>query len=152
MYDAIISTKIGHLGISLKGDTLSNIDFDVKQDVFINEGAEISKITGQLQQYFNLSKPRFSIEVEPQGTDFQIRVWKALQQIPFGETRTYGDVATQLNSSPRAVGNACRRNPIPIIIPCHRVVAKTGIGGFSGQTKGFQIDRKQALLKLEAEA
>ncbi len=150
MYDAVISTQIGKLGISLKNGVLSNIDFDVEQKEFINQDLQVLKISSQIEEYLALNKQSFSMIVEPEGTDFQIRVWEALQSIPYGETRTYGEIATQLDSSARAVGNACRRNPIPIVIPCHRVVAKTGIGGFSGQTSGFQIDRKQALLRLEA--
>jgi len=149
MYDAIIATKIGNLGIIHDQGVLKNIDFDVKQKTFCDNQMSINNISIQIENYFKQTNHIFDLKVEPEGTDFQIRVWKALQSIPYGETRTYGEVATQLNSSARAVGNACRRNPIPIVIPCHRVVAKTGIGGFSGQTEGFQIDRKQALLKLE---
>ena len=73
-----------------------------------------------------------------------------MRDIPRGEVRTYGELAKQLNSSARAVGNACRRNPIPIIIPCHRVVAKKGIGGFAGHTEGATIELKQWLLAFEA--
>ena len=150
MYHAVIATKIGNLGIIHEQGVLKNIDFDVKQKSFCKNDVGMLNISKQIENYFTHEKHSFDLKVDPEGTDFQIRVWKALQSIPYGETRTYGEVATQLDSSARAVGNACRRNPIPIVIPCHRVVAKTGIGGFSGQTEGFQIDRKQALLKLES--
>ncbi len=149
MYDAIFQTQIGNLGIKMIGNKLQHIDFDVKLKKFCPKDKALSTVGKALDGYFNKTTTKFSLMLEPEGTEFQMRVWKALQRIPYGETRTYGDLASQLNSSARAVGNACRRNPIPVVIPCHRVVAKTGIGGFSGQTDGFQIDRKQYLLKLE---
>jgi methylated-DNA-[protein]-cysteine S-methyltransferase len=83
------------------------------------------------------------------GTAFQQRVWQAMREIPLGETISYGALAKQLNSSARAVGNACRTNPIPIIIPCHRIVAKHGIGGFSGMIQGTRITMKEWLLRHE---
>ena len=82
-------------------------------------------------------------------TPFQLRVLDQLQQIPYGETRSYGDIAKILKTSPRAVGNACRNNPLPIIIPCHRVVAANGIGGYDGATQGETLDIKYYLLRLE---
>ena len=80
---------------------------------------------------------------------FQEKVLKQLLRIPYGETRTYGEIAKVLKTSPRAIGNACRRNPLSIIIPCHRVVAANGIGGYSGQTEGEQLAIKRRLLQLE---
>ena len=92
--------------------------------------------------------PRFPT-LAPQGTEFQRRVWDALLEIPPGQTRTYGELARDLRSSPRAVGGACRRNPIPLLIPCHRVVAANGVGGFAGQTSGRWMDIKRWLLSHE---
>ncbi len=92
--------------------------------------------------------PRF-IALEPGGTAFQRRVWKALLNILPGQTRTYGELARELGSSPRAVGGACRRNPIPLLIPCHRVVAANGDGGFAGHTSGRWMDIKRWLLEHE---
>ncbi len=83
------------------------------------------------------------------GTDFQQNVWKRLLQIPLGSTATYGQLADELNSSPRAVGNACRGNPCPLVIPCHRVVGKSGLGGFSGQVSGPKLAIKRWLLTHE---
>jgi methylated-DNA-[protein]-cysteine S-methyltransferase len=83
------------------------------------------------------------------GTDFQKRVWSELQKIPVGKVVTYGDLAKKLKTSPRAVGNACRANPILIIIPCHRVVGKNSLGGFSGQRAGKWLQIKEQLLKYE---
>jgi methylated-DNA-[protein]-cysteine S-methyltransferase len=83
--------------------------------------------------------------MDARGTTFQMRVWRALTRIPFGNTISYGQLAENLNSSPRAVGNANGKNPIPIIIPCHRVIGADGtLCGFGGG-----LDKKQALLNLE---
>jgi len=84
-----------------------------------------------------------------QGTDFQRRVWRALSKIPYAEVKTYGQLAKELQTSARAIGNACRQNPLPIIIPCHRIVASHGIGGFAGKTTGSHIDAKRWLLAHE---
>jgi methylated-DNA-[protein]-cysteine S-methyltransferase len=84
-----------------------------------------------------------------QGTAFMNRVWHALEQIPPGETRTYGDLAKSLNTSPRAVGNACRKNLYPLVVPCHRVVSVTGLGGYDGQIGGEKLDIKEKLLAHE---
>ncbi len=87
--------------------------------------------------------------MQAQGTPFQRRVWRALQDIPPGQTRSYGELAARLGSGARAVGNACRRNPVPLIVPCHRVVGAHGPGGFSGQTGGAALQRKLWLLAHE---
>jgi methylated-DNA-[protein]-cysteine S-methyltransferase len=84
-----------------------------------------------------------------EGTDFQQRVWRALQAIPFGRTRTYGEIARELGSAPRAVGGACRANPCVILVPCHRVVAADGPGGFAGRTRGPWFAIKEQLLGHE---
>lgn len=85
----------------------------------------------------------------PCGTPFQQRVWQALQQIPPGETRRYGELAEQLGSSARAVANACRANPLPILIPCHRVVSASGMGGYMGERDGPALEIKRWLLHHE---
>ena len=149
MYDAIIDTAVGKLGLRLNGTVLCRIDFDVNGAEFLSDNPNLQRLIAQLNGYFKQQRQQFSILLEATGSEFQKRVWHTLQKIPYGETRSYGELAMELNSSARAVGNACRRNPIPIVIPCHRVVAKSGIGGFSGQTNGVQIDRKQFLIKLE---
>ena len=99
----------------------------------------------QLHDYFDGKRRQFQLPLAPHGTPYQRRVWAALQTIPPGETRSYADVARAIASGPRAVGQANGKNPIPIIIPCHRVVAADGsIGGYSGldgpDTKRFLLD------------
>jgi methylated-DNA-[protein]-cysteine S-methyltransferase len=83
------------------------------------------------------------------GTDFQKRVWAELLKIPPGKTVTYSDLAKKLHSHPRAIGQACKANPLPVTIPCHRVVGKNNLGGYCGKTQGKLLKRKQALLNSE---
>lgn len=105
----------------------------------------------QLIEYFDKKRTSFDLPVFPDGTPFQMKVWKALQSIPYGEVRTYAQIAEAIGKpgAVRAVGNACGANPIPIVIPCHRVVAKDGIGGFSAGKHPEKL--KELLLKLEEE-
>ena len=100
----------------------------------------------QLQAYFDGKLSHFDLPLAPAGSPFEKRVWSAMQKIPYGETRCYGDLAADISSAPRPVGRACGHNPIPIVIPCHRVLAKGGLGGYSG---AGGLDTKQALLRLE---
>lgn len=83
------------------------------------------------------------------GTEYSRVVWEALTEIPVGEVLCYSDLADKLNSSPRAVAQACRSNPYPGIIPCHRVVSKSGLGGFMGQIQGPWVELKRQLLACE---
>lgn len=101
----------------------------------------------QLFAYFDGERHDFSLPLAPRGTGFQQRVWRALIDIPYGETRSYAQIATTLGSVARAVGQANASNPIPIIIPCHRVLATGGIGGYSG---GDGLPTKRLLLDLES--
>ena len=100
----------------------------------------------ELEEYARGERTEFEIELAPAGTEFELRVWSELRRIPYGETRTYGALAQSLGQpgASQAVGGANGRNPIAIAIPCHRCVAATGLGGFSGG-----LDRKVQLLELE---
>ncbi|MGE0254754.1 MAG: methylated-DNA--[protein]-cysteine S-methyltransferase [Alphaproteobacteria bacterium] len=101
----------------------------------------------QLHAYFLNERKDFELPVAPRGTPHDQAVWRAMCAIPWGETRTYGDVARDIGSSPRAVGGACGANPLPIIVPCHRILAAGGrLGGYSGAGGGAT---KRALLALE---
>lgn len=116
----------------------------------------------QLEAYFAGRLTRFDLPLAPVGSDFQQRVWETMLRIPYGETRSYGEVAKEVGSAPRAVGRACGTNPIPIVIPCHRILAAAGApGGYSGAgglaTKRFLLDlergpdvkpRKRAVVQL----
>lgn len=100
----------------------------------------------QLEAYFDGERTDFDLPLAPPGTAYRQRVWQMLQQIPPGETRTYGHLAALAGGGPRSVGGAMAYNPIPIIIPCHRVVASAGPGGYSG---GDGLPTKRFLLVLE---
>ena len=101
----------------------------------------------QLEAYFDGTRQTFDLPLNPMGTPFQKRVWQVMSQIPFGQTRTYKDVAEELGTSPRAVGTACGRNPIPIIIPCHRIIGANGsLGGYSAMDG---VETKLELLRHE---
>ncbi len=105
----------------------------------------------QLQEYLENPKFRFDLPLELGGTRHRIAVWEAMQRIPAGKVRTYGDLAKELRSSARAVGGACGANPIPVVVPCHRIVGAGGsIGGFMGASDdGFELGIKRWLLAHE---
>ena len=101
----------------------------------------------QILDYFNGDLHYFKLPVVPSGTPFQTYVWHNLTKIPYAQTLTYGELAQRLKTSPRAIGGACRSNPVPLIIPCHRIVGQNGnLTGFSG---GDGVRTKEALLLLE---
>jgi methylated-DNA-[protein]-cysteine S-methyltransferase len=106
----------------------------------------LMEVAQQLADYFDGKRTDFDVPLAPAGTSFEKNVWQAMQAIPYGQTRSYGDVAHELDSGPRAVGRACGRNPIPIIIPCHRILGRNGLGGYSG---GTGLPTKEWLLGLE---
>ncbi|MBI5642147.1 MAG: methylated-DNA--[protein]-cysteine S-methyltransferase [Deltaproteobacteria bacterium] len=111
------------------------------------DASRFAKIFKALDGYFKGGDLPFGLPLSPTGTEFEIKVWKALARIPWGEVRSYGQVASHIGrpKAARAVGNACGQNPIPIIIPCHRVLK--GDGGIGGYTGGIGI--KKFLLELE---
>ncbi len=119
-----------------------------------NELAE--RAARQLERYREDPDARFDLPLLIEGTDFQRRVWDAMCAIPRGRTLTYGELARKLgdagSDTPRAVGQACGDNKLPIVIPCHRVVAASGIGGFSHSTGGYLLEVKRWLLMHESSA
>lgn len=150
-HQAIMTSPIGRLGLRLDPmDRLVALDF-LGERGRSRPPATLAgrRIVAALLGYF--ADPTLPLEVPlvPVGTAFQQRVWAALRQIPPGTTWTYGELARRLNSAPRAVGQACRRNPIPIVIPCHRIVARDGAGGYSGATSGPELTIKHWLLAHE---
>ena len=155
-YTAVLPSPVGYLGLQIEGKKLSGLEFLGKRlhtelsKIAANNTAEVAvEIRQALDAYFsdpyNIKPPGTILS----GTEFQKKVWRILSLIKPGQTRTYGDIALQLNSSPRAVGNACRSNPVPIFIPCHRVVAASGRGGFMGHTTGEPLEIKEWLLTHE---
>jgi methylated-DNA-[protein]-cysteine S-methyltransferase len=106
----------------------------------------------QLERYREDADTVFDLPLLVEGTQLQKAVWQAMRAIPRGRTRTYGDLAQELGGEARAVGQACGDNRLPIVIPCHRVVAAQGIGGFGHSTGGYLIEAKRWLLLHEAQA
>jgi methylated-DNA-[protein]-cysteine S-methyltransferase len=107
----------------------------------------LQEAISQLVAYFKGDLKHFDLPLRATGTDFQKAVWDLIVEIPYGSTRSYGDLSRDLESAPRAVGGACGKNPIPIIVPCHRIrAANYKVGGFSG---GDGADTKVSLLRIE---
>lgn len=144
---------IKQLLLTVVAEQLQRISIDFEQQNSVTSSiprtAQINKISQQLCQYTEQAHNSWSIELPELGTEFQRRVWRHLQTIPMGSTQTYGEVAKALNSSARAVGNACRANPYLLIVPCHRVVKHNNIGGFGGKIDGEAIAIKRWLLAHE---
>lgn len=103
----------------------------------------------KLDAYFAGKLENFAYPPSTSGTPFQQKVWQVIAAIPYGQVISYGDIARLIGSSPRAVGQACGRNPLPIIIPCHRVVSACGLGGFSLSNQDFELNIKRWLLTHE---
>jgi methylated-DNA-[protein]-cysteine S-methyltransferase len=152
-YQAKLPTPFGMLGICCEADTLTDIDFlESDATLHLPTQAFAREVCRQLQAYFIDPDFHFNLSLKLNGTAHQTKVWQAISAIPSGQTRNYGDLATLLASSPRAVGQACGSNPIPIVIPCHRVVSKSGIGGFIHQRTGGALDIKRWLLAYEKQS
>lgn len=150
IYSLVLDSPLGRLGVCLQGNAVCRIDYlPPNTPVHTNGSAAARHVAGELERYFTASGHLFDLPVVMQGTPFQQRVWQALRDIPAGETRSYGQLATQLGSGARAVGNACRHNPVSIVVPCHRVVAACGLGGYGGHTQGPELRRKSWLLAHE---
>lgn len=151
-YRAVIASPIPHvaaLGLRYVADELRAVDF-LSRAVSPFCDAEVIPVAQLLQRYLYSHSGIIAHRFLPPGTPFQQQVWQLLQDIPYGETRRYGELAAQIGSSARAVANACRANPLPLLIPCHRVVAANGTGGYMGQTGGEGLAIKQWLLQHEA--
>lgn len=128
-------------------DILLNNDREIDCDITKKETELIKQTISEIQEYLNGNRKVFSVPIKPHGTDFQLKVWDGLLKIPYGETRSYKDLANFINckNGYRAVGMANSKNPIPIIIPCHRVINSNGtLGGFS-----CGLDLKIKLLNIE---
>ena len=149
-YTIVHDFVIGRLSITSNGHQLTSVSYvDNNTPLCATSNRFTKTIIGQLDNYFSSSDWAFTIPMKVYGTPFQQRLWKHLQTIPTGKTQTYQEVAQQLETSPRAVGGACRANPVPIIVPCHRVLAKSGLGGYDGDWGSGKVNIKQWLLNHE---
>lgn len=148
-YDAVIASPLGRLGVRARA-ALTCIDFVSARTALRSPATPVARrVCRQLKAYFANPRTRFDLPLAPDGSVFRQQVWRALRAIPAGQVRSYGQLARRLASAPRAVGGACRANPVPIVIPCHRVVAAAGLGGFMGATRGRALDIKRWLLAHE---
>jgi methylated-DNA-[protein]-cysteine S-methyltransferase len=150
-YQASLKTPFAHLAIRLEKGRLAAIDFIDADDEIRAASESALAVCDQIRCYLDNPKQayRFTIPCMIEGTPFQKKVWNELVKIPAGKVVSYGALAQKLGTSARAVGNACRKNPVPVVIPCHRVVSATGIGGYSGDTSGALLDIKRWLLEHE---
>jgi methylated-DNA-[protein]-cysteine S-methyltransferase len=149
-YQARLVAPFGVLGILCVGDELTGIDFlapDTSPQAPLNQFAHT--VCKQLAAYFVDADFKFNLPLKINGTAHQRKVWQTMCDIPRGQTRQYGELARELASSPRAVGQACGANPVPIVIPCHRVVSKAGMGGFAHHSEGYELGIKRWLLTHE---
>jgi methylated-DNA-[protein]-cysteine S-methyltransferase len=156
-WQAIIAFPKMKVAVATRGEQLSGIKYlplEVQEQAPANALAE--RAVRQLERYREDPDAKFDLPLLIEGSEFQRRLWAALCEIPRGRTLTYGEMARKLGGadfeSARAVGQACGDNRLPIVIPCHRVVAAHGVGGFSHTTEGYLIDAKRWLLMHEARA
>jgi methylated-DNA-[protein]-cysteine S-methyltransferase len=140
-----LHTPVGDLSVAEEDGAIVSVEWGWGRDQ--DETVLLRSAREQLHAYFDGALTSFALPLAPEGSPYRQRVWQALLAIPYGATRSYRDIARAAGGSPRSVGGANGANPIPIIIPCHRVVATTGIGGYSG---GDGLPTKRALLLLEA--
>ena len=149
-YQAKLSVPFGILGIRCEGAALYGIDFLPESEAPLPPtDAFAALVCAQIMRYVFDSEEKFTFAMQLSGTAHQRKVWQALLTIPRGETRSYGELAAELQSSAQAVGQACGANPLPVVIPCHRVVSKAGLGGFIHQGDGAALDIKRWLLAHE---
>lgn len=149
-----ITVPPGVLVVTLNGKAISDVSLHARSLKHLPgpTGAAQKRVATELTCYFSDPRTPLKWPLQIDGSDYQLRIWRALCKIPVGRVKTYGQLAQEVGGSPRSVGNACRQNPIPIYIPCHRVVASQGIGGFAGQTRGQRITLKRWLLEHEGVA
>ena len=149
-FQAKLDTPFGIVGLRTEGGVLSEVVYLPRSAGTLAPASPLAEqACAQIEQYVADPGFRFKLPLKQVGTDFQRRVWVALAAIPRGETRTYGGIARLLRSAPRAVGQACGSNHFPLVIPCHRVIAATGLGGFAHHSSGYLIEVKRWLLAHE---
>ena len=146
----VYETEIGKIAIGETDGAVTHLWFsaaDVPPDAEMGETALLREAAKQLREYLAGTRREFGLPLAPRGTDFQKAVWSALREIPYGETRSYGEIAARVGNprACRAVGMANHRNPIAVFIPCHRVVGADG--GLTGYAGGLAC--KERLLRLE---
>lgn len=146
MSKAVIASPLGNIAITEEGGQITTIQF-TSEDVLVMTNPVLEEAVSQLKEYFAGERREFKLDVKPKGTEFQLKVWTELQNIPFGQTISYLELANRLGDPNciRAAASANGKNPVAIVIPCHRVI------GSDGSMKGYAggIEKKERLLELE---
>jgi len=152
-YDAIVEFPRMKVAVRTREDRVAEISYLPPQTPARSAGSALAeRAARQLEAYRDDPDTVFDLPLVIEGTEFQRRLWRALCEIPRGKTLTYGELAKRLGAEPRAIGQACGDNRLPIVIPCHRVVAADGIGGFAHATSGYLLEAKRWLLAHECAA
>ncbi|AOJ11074.1 methylated-DNA--[protein]-cysteine S-methyltransferase [Burkholderia mayonis] len=151
MFNAVIDAPFGKMGIRTEASVVREIVYLPESMKSVAPDTTLAKRAArQIERYFERASTRFDLPLAAVGTPFQHRVWNAISAIPPGVVLTYGQIAKQIGSAPRAVGQACGSNYFPLVIPCHRVVASGGIGGFANHDDdGYFLKVKRWLLVHE---
>lgn len=145
----LMDTPLGPVQIVESDGKIAEIRFASGSEPDRDDTPLLRRAETQVAEYFAGTRRHFDLPLAPAPTAFQARVRKAMQEIPYGQTRSYGELAHSAGGGPRAVGQACGANSLPLVIPCHRVVAAGGLGGYSG---GKGLATKRLLLALEGSA
>ena len=145
---ARVETAVGPIGLVVSNGSVTRLlwQSDGPLASSLPPSDVLAKAGHQIDAYFKQKLTEFNLPLDPKGSAFQKKIYQAMIDIPYGETRTYGELAKLVGGSAQSVGSACGANPIPIIIPCHRVVSSKDLGGYSGEGG---IETKISLLRLE---
>jgi methylated-DNA-[protein]-cysteine S-methyltransferase len=151
IYSAVLCTPVAMIGVQCDGESLLRVDFlpeTTPERPLCNPVAK--NAARQLERYFRDPQWRFRLPIRLLGTPFQQKsLWRALGEIDAGQFETYGSLARWLSTGARAAGQACRQNPVPIIVPCHRITGARGLGGYAGDLQGGKLSIKAWTLRHE---
>lgn len=153
MYDVTVDFPKFKVGVATRDGIVTELKYLPLSAPSVSPGSELAKrAQRQLEGYRRDPNTAFDLPVTIEGSDLQKAVWQAMCAIPRGKTRTYGELARELGADPRDIGQCCGDNRLPLVIPCHRIVAADGIGGFAHATSGYLLEAKRWLLMHEAAA
>ena len=153
MYDVTVEFPKFKVGVATRNGFVTELKYLPLSAPSVPPVSDLARrAERQLEGYRRDPNTRFELPVAIEGTDLQKAVWQAMCAIPRGKTRTYGELARELGADPREIGQACGDNRLPLVIPCHRIVAANGIGGFAHATSGYLLETKRWLLMHEAAA
>lgn len=153
MYDVTVEFPKFKVGVATRDGVVTQLKYLPISFASVSPANDLAeRAARQLEAYKRDASSKFDLPVAIEGTALQKAVWSAMCAIARGKTRTYGDLAKELGTDPREIGQACGDNRLPLVIPCHRIVAANGIGGFAHATSGYLVEAKRWLLMHEAAA